>query len=285
MTPPEVLAYRRAGAPANSPGWRLRVVPNKYPALEANGAWKKGDGRLYRQQSGLGTHEVIIEAPVHVTKITALSEKQYADVIQVYRERALELREDQRWRYVLIYKNQGATAGATFEHVHSQLTAFPLVPREALEEMNGARVYYASKRRCIYCDIIRQDIKEGSRIVSNDERFVVLCPFASRFPYETWILPKQHGSSFEQGPQQESLELGRCLRNTLLRLDRALENPPFNYFIHSNPLGEMENNFYHWHIEILPKRVQVAGFEWGSGFHINPVPPEDAARLLRETLL
>ena len=211
-----------------------------------------------------------------------MSEKQFEDVLWAYRDRILDLKKDKRFRYILIFKNQGAEAGATLEHTHSQLIALPIVPSNVIEELKGAMEYYKYKERCIYCDIVRQELEDRGRIVSENDHFLVICPFAPRFPFETWILPKKHSPFFEHASKQEYLDLSRSLRETLIRLNRALNDPPFNYIIHSNPLEEPDNGHYHWHVEIMPKLTLVAGFEWGSGFYINPVTPEDAALSLRE---
>ena len=284
LTPPEVLAYRGNKTQVDMPGWTVRVVPNKYPALVNDGSWTGHTEGIYESIDGLGVHEVIIESPEHIVNMAALNVKQTSDVLRAYRQRMLELRNDKRWRYILLYKNQGAQAGATLEHIHSQLIALPAVPKEALEEIAGASAYFDSARRCIYCAIIQQETDQRKRIVIEHERFVALCPFAPRFPYETWILPREHASRFEEISKNDVVELSRALRDMLIRLNRRLENPPFNYIIHSNPLDAVANGYYHWHIEILPKLMQAAGFEWGSGAAINPVAPEDAAQLLRAAL-
>jgi len=282
VTPPEIAAYRPDGSKPNMPGWTLRVVPNKFPALMIEGELdRRGDG-VYDLMNGLGAHEVIIETPKHESNIGSLSEKQFEDVLWAYRDRILDLKKDKRFRYILIFKNQGAEAGATLEHTHSQLIALPIVPSNVIEELKGAMEYYKYKERCIYCDILRQELEDRGRIVSENDHFLVICPFAPRFPFETWILPKKHSPFFEHASKQEYLDLSRSLRETLIRLNRALNDPPFNYIIHSNPLEEPDNGHYHWHVEIMPKLTLVAGFEWGSGFYINPVTPEDAALSLRE---
>lgn len=282
VTPPEIAAYRPDGSKPNMPGWTLRVVPNKFPALMIEGDLdRRGEG-VYDLMNGVGAHEVIIETPKHESNIGSLSEKQFEDLLWLYRDRILDLKKDKRFRYILIFKNQGAEAGATLEHTHSQLIALPIVPSNVIEELKGAMEYYKYKERCIYCDIVRQEMEDRGRIVSENDHFLVICPFAPRFPFETWILPKKHSPFFEHASKQEYLDLSRSLRETLNRLNRTLNDPPFNYIIHSNPLEEPENGHYHWHVEIMPKLTQVAGFEWGSGFYINPVTPEDAAQALRE---
>lgn len=291
-TPPEILAYRPDGSKANMPGWTLRVVPNKFPALMIEGNLdRRGDG-VFDLMNGVGAHEVIIESPTHEVNMGMLGEKQFEDILWAYRDRILDLRKDKRFRYILVFKNQGSEAGATLEHTHSQLIAMPIVPRDVIEELMGAKEFYGYKERCIYCDILRQEIEDRARIVSENDNFLVICPFAPRFPFETWILPKKHSPYFEHASKQEYVDLARSLRETLIRLNRSLDDPPFNYIIHSYPFNypansseEAENDHYHWHVEIMPKLTQVAGFEWGSGFYINPVTPEDSALSLREIAL
>lgn len=285
MTPPEIMAYRPGGSGRESPGWTLRVVPNKFPALMIEGEVdRRGEG-VYDLMNGVGAHEVIIETPDHEVNMGSLNEKQFEEILWAYRDRILDLREDKRFRYVLIFKNQGAEAGSTMEHTHSQLIALPIVPRNVTDELVGAQEYYKYKERCIYCDIVRQEMEEKVRVVSENENFIVICPFAPRFPFETWILPKRHSCYFEHASKQEYVDLSRCLRETLVRINRSLNDPPFNYIIHSMPFGEAENGHYHWHIEVMPKLTRVAGFEWGTGFYINPVTPEESTIYLREIAL
>jgi UDPglucose--hexose-1-phosphate uridylyltransferase len=284
MTPPEILVLRDESEPPASPQWTVRVVPNKYPALVRNGSGTQIADELYVAHGGIGAHEVIIESPSHVTDTALLSDKQFEAILRAYHDRITALRSDRELRYILIYKNQGPEAGATLEHVHSQLIALPVIPKQVLEEIGAAKTYYQSRRQCVFCDVIRRETKERERFVIESDRFIVICPFASRFPFETWILPKRHASFFERVGQQDNLDLARILRETLRRLNRSLGHPPFNYIIHSNPLDQDENDYYHWHIEILPKSIQVGGFEWGSGFYINTVTPEQSASLLRQAL-
>src|SRR5712692_969365 len=282
MTPPEIMAYRPGGSSQGDAGWTLRVVANKFPALMIEGELdRRGEG-LYDLMNGVGAHEVIIETPDHELNMGLLSEKQFEEVLWAYRDRILDLRKDKRFRSVLIFKNQGVEAGASMEHTHSQLIALPIVTRTVTDELAGAQEYYKYKERCIYCDIVRQEIEEKVRVVSQNENFVVICPYAPRFPFETWILPKKHSSYFEHASKQEYVDLSRSLRETLVRLNSALNNPPFNYIIHSMPFQEPDNSHYHWHIELMPKLTQVAGFEWGTGFYINPVTPEEATQALLE---
>jgi UDPglucose--hexose-1-phosphate uridylyltransferase len=282
LTPPEVLAYRKTRAQPNSSGWSVRVVPNKYPALEPGAVWHADHDGLYEEMNGVGVHEVIIESPEHVTNVGSLSAKQIDLVLRAYQERLRHWRNDSRWPCLLIYKNQGERAGATLEHVHSQLVALPSVPKDIADKTASMLKHYASTDRCIYCAMIEKEIDRQERLVSRDEHFIVLCPFAPRFAYETWILPREHAPVFEQSSETDTIALARTLRDTITKLNGALDNPPFNYVIHTSPIAEPANRHYHWHMEIMPQLTRAAGFEWGSGTHINPVSPEAAARLLRD---
>jgi UDPglucose--hexose-1-phosphate uridylyltransferase len=199
-----------------------------------------------------------------------------------FRDRIADLKNDRRLRYVLLFKNQGETAGATLEHTHSQVIALPVVPKRLQEEIEVSKRYYDSKERCLYCDVIRQEINNGSRVVTETEHFLVVEPYAARFPFETWILPRHHRSHYEDSDAVEFRNLAWVLKSTLKKLEKVLERPPFNLLIHTAPLQEPAMATYHWHIEIIPRLTRVAGFEWGTGFYINPTPPEESARFLRD---
>ena len=282
MTPPPVLTYKADSPDFHVAAWSLRVVPNRYPALVDEGTWTEQPYSIYKTMKGLGVHEVIIEAPEHVVNMGTLDEKRLEQVFHAYRDRIIQLQKDQRWRSILIYKNHGAEAGATLDHIHSQLIALPTVPKAIEEEVDGAKKYHDAHGSCIYCAMIDQEIGDQNRIVAESDRFIVFCPYASRFPYETWILPKQHAPCFELALKDDYADLARSLRGLLIRLNRRFEDPPFNYFIHTNSWDEAANAYYHWHMELLPKLSQAAGFEWGSGAYINSVAPEEAARHLRD---
>jgi len=281
-TPPEILAYRTNQTPPNTPGWHLRVVPNKYPALMIEGdIGREGDG-VYDRMNGIGAHEVIIESPGHKETLASISEKQFEEVFWAYRDRILDLKKDPRFRYILIFKNHGEAAGASLEHPHSQLIALPIVPKRVAEELDGCLEYYNYKERCIFCDIIRQEIMQGVRVVNENQDFLAVTPYAPKSPFEIWILPKRHEANFENAHKHEYEGLARLFSNTLKRMDRVLNSPPYNFILHTSPLKDGDSHYYHWHFEIMPTLVKVAGFEWGSGFYINPTPPEEAAKFLRE---
>jgi len=281
-TPPEILAYRPGDTSPNSQGWTLRVVPNKFPALQIEGGLEKEGEGLFDLMNGVGAHEVIIETPLHDGTLATLSTAQVADVACAFRERILDLRKDPRLEYILIFKNHGEAAGASLEHPHSQLIATPIVPIMVQEEMAGSAQYFGYKERCVWCDIIRQERQAGARIILENEAFVALAPFAPRFPFETWILPVAHHSAFEEIDNGEVEQLAALFRELLRRINQVLRDPPFNFIIHTAPLKEGPLDHYHWHLEFMPKLTRVAGFEWGSGFFINPTPPEESARFLRD---
>jgi UDPglucose--hexose-1-phosphate uridylyltransferase len=281
-TPPEVLAYRPGGGSRDSGGWVVRCVPNKYPALQIEGDLNKQGVGMYDKMNGIGAHEVIIETPDHEKDLADLKIPDITSVLYAMRERTLDLKKDKRFKYILIFKNQGQSAGASLEHTHSQLIAIPTVPKRAVEELTGSENYYLYKERCVFCDIVTQEIRDVERLVSQNDYYIAIEPFASRFPFETWILPLQHNSSFEKIPTEELHPLASILKEILERLNRSLASPPYNLVIHSAPCQDEAYPYYHWHIEIMPKLTKVAGFEWGSGFYINPTPPEDAARFMKE---
>ncbi len=284
-TPSEVLAYGRNGGAPNTPGWTVRVVPNKYPALGIEGDLDREGEGLYDRMNGVGAHEVIIETPDHCATLATLPERSIEEVLWAYRDRVLDLKNDRRFRYALIFKNHGDAAGASLEHSHSQLIALPIVPKRVREELDGAKHYFREKERCIFCDIIHQESESGVRVVGENDLFISLAPYAPRFPFETWLLPKLHGSSFENNQSSVYAALAKILKDNLMRLDAVLDYPAYNFMVHTSPVGEETNEHYHWHIELMPKLTKVAGFEWGTGFYICPTPPEESARFLREAHL
>jgi len=284
MTPPEVLAYRDNGSQPNTPGWRVRAISNKFPALRIEGLpGRRGEG-LYDMMNGIGAHEVVIETPEHDRGMADLELHQIEEVLWAYRERVLDLAQDERFRYVLVFKNHGAEAGASLEHPHSQIIALPILPLNVQQELRGASDYYLLKERCIFCDIVGQEEQDRRRVVFENDDFIAASPFAARFPFELWLIPKAHVSHFEHAAHAYP-KFASAIKESLRALKRSLDDPPFNYIIHSAPLRESESKHYHWHMEITPALTKVAGFEVGTGFYINPVPPESAAEALREALV
>src|SRR5205814_4422369 len=213
-TPPEVFAYRPGGGAPNGPGWTVRVVPNQFPALQIEGGLdRRGEG-LYDKMNGIGAHEVIIETNDHTKELSELSQEQIENVLWAFRDRVVDLKNDNRFRYILIFKNHGENAGASLEHSHTQLVATPIIPKVVTEELDGALQHYRMKERCVFCDMIEQEQREGKRIVSENEHFISFGPFAPRFPFETWILPRSHISAFEDSQKSEFASLAQSLKDT-----------------------------------------------------------------------
>jgi len=290
-TPAEIFAIRPSG-PANSPNWKVRVIPNKYPVLRIEGEIKSKGYGLYDVMTGIGAHEVIIETPQHEKGLADLSVAEVTDVLIAYRARFLDLRRDSRFRYMVLFKNHGVRAGATLAHSHSQLIAVPLTPPVAATELKICRDFYANKERCIFCDLIDFELTCGDRVVKEFPNFVSVTPYASCFPFELRLYPKKHSHDFAMMDDGQLAELAVAMKDMLLRLKTVLKDPPYNFILHSAPpqqqrLGKPEywgslEYDYHWHIELVPRLTQIAGFEWGTGFYINPTSPEDAALFLRE---
>ena len=283
LTPPESWANRATDSQPNQPGWSVRIVPNKYPAVTIGDA--NGERRATVGSTVAGVHEVIIESPAHVTNLAALDEQQFTRIFHAYRERLRAWSEDPRWRYRLIFKNQGARAGATFDHAHAQLIALPFIPADVEQELASARAHYRRDGRCYYCELVARELKAPARVVTSSAEFIALCPTAPRFAFETWILPRIHAAAFEETDQAKIAALAKILRHVIIALDRLQADQPFNYFLQSLSLDESEQAHYHWQLRLLPQFSRAAGFEWGSGMHINPVAPEDAARMLRNATI
>jgi UDPglucose--hexose-1-phosphate uridylyltransferase len=281
-TPPEILAYYNSGREKNKPGWWVRVIPNKFPALQIEGDLNRTGVGMFDKMNGLGAHEVIIETPNHDQQIHEMEQKKLEDVFWAFRDRILDLSKDPRLEYILVFKNHGAAAGASLKHSHSQLMALPMVPVRIKEQGEGAKKYFDYKERCVYCDIIRQEAEQKHRIVLQNKDFIAFAPFASRSPFELWIVPLRHSSDFQEIQKSEVTSLAEMMKLVLGKHNAVLDNPPFNYVLHTGPLKSQKQPHTHWYIEIIPKLTKQAGFEHGTGFYINPMPPEEAAQLLRE---
>jgi len=294
-TPPEIFAVRERGGP-NSPNWKVRVVPNKYPALQTYAELGRAGIGFFDKMHGVGAHEVIIETPAHHADLADLPLEQIKLNIDVFVRRIRELMKNDWFRYILLFKNHGATAGASLSHPHSQLIATPVLPSEVRHRIKAAQNYYEKKERCIFCDLIIQECTlGGERIVEERDGYVVWSPYDARFPFALTIFPKYHLHDFTLMNEGQKRELARVLKRTLLRLKLLLNDPPFNMVLQTSPnpiprpgkpgyWATLQYD-YHWHIEILPRLTRVAGFEWGTGFYINPMPPEEAAKHLRAVAL
>ncbi|NQT95866.1 MAG: galactose-1-phosphate uridylyltransferase [Candidatus Omnitrophica bacterium] len=290
LTPPEIRSIRKEKTEADKPGWEVRVVPSRAPVLRIEGNLNKQPHGIYDMMRGVGAHEVIIETPEHINDFSSLEPGQIANVIRAYKERVTDLEGDKRFKYVLIFKNYKPAAGSTkIKHCRSQLIALPACPKSVKGELEGSRKYFEYKDRCVFCDIVSQELDDKKRLILDIDGFVAIAPFAGRFPFETWILPKKHSADFTSIEGDEITGLATILKELLLRMNKLLADPPYNYIIHTAPYRRTKAGYwstidqdYHWHIEIIPRLTRVAGFEWGTGFYINPTPPEEATKYLRE---
>jgi len=282
ITPDELYAHRPDGSRPNSPGWTVRVFDNKYPALMKDEDPVHEHSWLFTQISGVGAHEVIVETPDHHKDLPDLTGEELETVIRAFRQRYQALSGNKDLRYILIFRNHGRSAGASLSHPHSQLIATPIVPRRIKEELDSAHIFYEHTGECVFCALIREELEQGRRVVLETPEFLAFEPFAARFPFETTIIPKRHQAAFSDLENGEVRSLAEVLKETLGRLKRVVNDPPYNMMIHSAPLGFLYIPYYHWHIEIIPRLTTPAGFEWGTDFYINPTPPEEAAQFLRE---
>lgn len=290
-TPPEIMAIRRDGSERDKPGWEVRVIPNKFPALSIEGEIGRRGLGIFDVMNGIGAHEVIVETPDHDLHMGDMELDHLGDIVRIYRERIVDLHKDDRLRYVLIFKNHGDVAGASLSHPHTQIIATPITPRTIATELDSAKEHFMSKERCLFCDIINQELALKDRIVEMNDDFIVITPFASRFPFEMWILPRQHMHDYTLLSDDQIKPFARILKHTLYRLKASLGDPPFNFVLHTSPNPVKrpgKPNYwstlkydYHWRLEIIPRLTKIAGFEWGTGFYINPTPPEVAADYLR----
>lgn len=292
QTPKEIYALRADGMPAQGSDWSVRVIPSIKPVLRIEGELTRRAKGMYDLMNGIGAHEIIVETPEHVHNAADLTQEQIRLALEALVARIADLEGDPRFRYALWFKNYGVVAGAgSVQHTRSQLIATPVTPKRVKEELAGTRRYFQDKERCILCDLLKQELDAGIRVVVNSKHIVALCPFASRFPFELWILPKRHRCDFATMGPEELTDLATVLKQVLVRLKGVLDDPPYNYLLHTAPFRKYHakaghwqtiEEDYHWHIELIPRLTRVAGFEWGSGFYINPTPPEESAKYLRE---
>ncbi|UCF66843.1 MAG: galactose-1-phosphate uridylyltransferase [Acidobacteriota bacterium] len=290
-TPKELYAVRD-GDKANAPDWRVRVIPNKRPVLAIEGTLDRRGLGLYDRMRGIGAHEIVIETPQHKLRPFELPHLQFAAALTAARTRLVDLLKDSRFKYALLHKNYGQTAGATIFHPTQQIVATPVTPFSVATKLQTSRAHFHLKERCLFCDMIAQEIEDGSRVVQIDEHFVTFAPYAARFPFELQVYPRQHAHQFTGMGDRDIERLASHMLGVFSRLNTVLGDPPLNWMVVNAPNTEtqfrrggywstLEYDF-HWHIEILPRLTPLAGFEWGTGFYINPTAPEDAAAFLRD---
>lgn len=279
-TPPEVLLYQGEKA---QQGWRVRAFANQFAALRPQGSTaRREEEGFFLGMDGIGVHEVLVETPVHNKPLALMEDSGVEDVLHAYQERYNALSRMSFVKLVIIFKNQGSSAGTSLEHPHSQLVATPVVPKHIRMKYEVAIRYYDNTGRCLYSDLVGRELRTGKRVVMETEKFVVFHPFASHQPFETWILPSIHQACFGNASAEDLANLAGVLRITLLKLYRGLNNPDFNYVIDTAPVGDENKNYFLWHLRIIPRLTEVAGFEIGSGININTALPEETAQFMRK---
>ena len=278
MAPHESLSYRDA----ITGKWQVRAFDNKYPALKPGGSTARREAHgFFLSMDGVGTHEVIVETPVYNQRLAGMEVQGIERVLHAYRERYNTLRGRDSISAVVIFKNHGPSAGTSLIHSHSQLIATPVIPPAMRLRRNVAQEYYDRTGCCLYLDIMKHECEAGSRILHETKEFVVFHPFASKRPFETWIMPKTRQPSFGNATDHDLKCLADVLKRALSTLDRGLNNPDYNYVVHSAPPDEEDPRYFLWHLRIVPRLSTMAGFEIGSGICINPSAPEDTAEFIR----
>lgn len=274
MTPPETFSLSCDGG-----GWSVRVIPNKFPFFHIEGDYDRRPAGMYDLMEAIGAHEIVVEAPEHHQGLATMEPKQIEKILLAYKERLIDLKKDQRFQQFLILKN---FPGIFNRHPHSHIMAMPVVPKRIDEEIWGTLDYYQRKERCIFCDIIKEEISMKKRVILETVHFLVFSPFASRYPFEAWIVPKVHCPDFHRITEEEMVDLSVGIQSLFHRFFKLLSDPPYSLTFHTSPVqGRFHRPEYHWHIETRLRIGLREGFEWGTGFFVNPTPPEDAANFLR----
>lgn len=288
-TPKEITAIRKPGTQPNTPGWYVRALPSFNPVFQIEGDLGRRGVGIYDRMNSIGANEILVESPEHNVRPEDMGLEQMIKVVTLYRDRIADLEKDSRLRYILIYKNSGKYAGETFRHPVSYLMATPVIPKVVKDELDNAKLYFSYKERCVFCDIIREELNAGDRIIVETKSFICFCPYAGQFPFESWIILKRHSCAFHEITQEELEDLALILMTMLKKIRKIFKNAQFNYFIHTAPNMIPRRNHwhtlgedFHWHIEIVPRLIRTSGFELGSGFYILPTSPENAAKFLRE---
>ncbi len=279
LTPPEIFAIRPDNSPPDSPGWLTRVFPNKFPALKVELNPEQQENQPYTKIGGCGAHEVIVETPEHFKKFSAFSPQDFFNIFSTFQHRIRDLKRDRRLVQIMIFKNSGALAGATLSHAHCQLIALPIISAKMEQRLRTFNQFRQNFQTCLLCKIAEEEIALEKRIVNLNERIIIFAPYASRFSFELQILPRRHRACFEDEPEETISELAAVFSGLAKVISRKTEIDDFNLILNTAPAGINENEF-HWSIEFFPQLNRLAAFEWGSGFYINPILPEEVARVL-----
>lgn len=281
--PAEIASIRREGA------WQARAISKPKPILHIEGDLGRRGVGMYDTMNSIGANELIIETPEHGRRAEDIGAEQMKNVFTLYKMRISDLERDARIRYVFICKNSGRWAGAIFEHPHSEVVATPIIPKLLKEELDSAKQYYAYKERCIFCDILSEERRMAERVIAESRHFAAFCPYAPKFPFEFWVLPKRHSCAYQDISPEELSDLASLMTTLLKKMRLVLGEPSFHYVLHTAPnriprrdhwhtLGDD----FHWHIEVTPRLVRASGFEWGSDFYVLTTSPEDAAKNIKE---
>src|SRR4030066_1433038 len=274
MTPPETFSLMHERG-----RWLVRVIPNKFPFFHIEGGFDRRPEGMYDVMEAIGAHEIVGEAPEHPQSLATMESKQIEKILQAYKERLIDLEKDPRFQQFLILKNY---PGLFNRHPHSHIIAMPVIPKRIDEEIWGAFDYYQRKERCIFCDIIKEEILMKKRVILETVHFLIFSPFASRYPFETWIIPKVHSSDFHHMGEEEMGDLSIGIQSLFHSFFKLLSDPPYSLTFHTSPIQDrFHRPEYHWHIETRLRIGLREGFEWGTGFFVNYTPPEDAAHFLR----
>jgi UDPglucose--hexose-1-phosphate uridylyltransferase len=277
MTPEETFALRQDGR-----GWSVRVVPNKSPFFHIEGDFERRAEGMYDVMEAVGAHEIVVEAPGHLQRLATLDPPHIEKILFTYRVRMIDLEKDSRFQQILILKNY---PGIFNRHSHSHIMAMPVIPKGIDEEILGTLDYHQRKERCIYCDIVKEELSIKKRVILETVHFLVFAPFASRYPFETWIIPKVHAPDFHHGREEEMGDLSVAVQTLFQGFYQLLSDPPYSLAVHTSPIqSRLHRPEYHWHMEIRLRIGLREGFEWGTGFFVNPTPPEDAAAHLRRVI-
>lgn len=266
-------------------GWKVRAIGNKYPALSPTAEWMRISSGIHRTMAGIGVHEVIVEHPRHDLTTALLTVTEVTDILLVYRQRYVKIRQYPHIETIIIFKNHGESAGTSLEHPHSQIAATPVVPSLFRSRIDAAIRYFDDTGECLFCRTLEDELASGERVIFESEYFVAFIPYAALSPFHIWIFPRRHSSSFDDITDAEITDLAYTLKTVLAKLYYGLNDPDYNYNIRSVPTAERATKYFHWYMAIIPRVSKQAGFELGSGMFINTALPEESAEFLRSIVI
>lgn len=283
LTPREVFAIRDSQQ-ADTPGWRVRVVPNKFPAFVPTATGQRRHEDIFVSTDAYGHHEVLIEGPDHGRHLGLMDDGEIRDVLRTYKARYEALRADSKVKLILLFRNHGRSAGTSLAHPHSQLAATPIIPLHIRQRYAEAIRHYDDTSQCLYCEFLEAELAVGKRVVLQSPGFAVVHPFASQVPFETWIIPKHHNPSFGNVSSEQLDDLSGVLGKVLRTFNDGLGNPDYNLIVHTAPVEDEHKPYFLWHMEIRPRFTTIAGFELGTGIYINTALPEETAPYFKSLL-